>query len=282
MRFHKYQGLGNDYLVVLPDGAEAVSPSLVRRLCDRHHGVGADGVLLGGVAPGDSVASLRIFNPDGSQAEKSGNGLRIFARHLWEAGMVDDQPFQVRTKGGVVSCQVQAGGGVVVVDMGEATFDSARIPVAGPRREVVDEELEIAGERLRFTAVGIGNPHCVIHADHVDEKMARRLGPQLETHALFPNRTNVQLVQVIDRSHIRIEIWERGAGYTLASGSSSCAAAAASLRLDRCGNHVTVTMPGGDLAIAVSDSFAARMTGPVAKIAEGTIADELMREVLGR
>ena len=124
MRSHKYQGLGNDYLVVLPEGAETVSPALVRRLCDRHHGIGADGVLLGGVVPGDSAASLRIFNPDGSEAEKSGNGLRIFARHLWDAGKVGDQPFEVRTRGGVVGCQVREGGAVVVVDMGEATSPS--------------------------------------------------------------------------------------------------------------------------------------------------------------
>jgi diaminopimelate epimerase len=258
MNFHKYQGLGNDYLVVEADGVSAPSPNLIRRMCDRHYGVGADGVLLGGPRQADEL-SARIFNPDGSEAEKSGNGLRIFARYLWDVGRVQDAPFSVRTKGGLVTCQVQDGGTLVTVDMGKATFDSAAIPVRVPRREVVDEALVVGGERIHFTAVSIGNPHCVVHVDHVDADLARRLGPPLESHELFPNRTNVQFVQVVDRSRITIEIWERGAGYTLASGSSSCAAAAASVRLGRCDGSITVTMPGGDLAIVAVGSLAAEL-----------------------
>jgi diaminopimelate epimerase len=159
--------------------------------------------------------------------------------------------------------------------MGKASFDSAQIPVTGPRRDVIGEWLEIQGERLQFTAVTIGNPHCVIHIPEAAPALARRLGPLLETHPLFPNRTNVQFVQVLDTRNLRIEIWERGAGYTLASGSSSCAAAAASVRLGYCAGDITVTMPGGSLEIGVHQDFSLTMAGPAEKVATGMIADEL-------
>jgi diaminopimelate epimerase len=141
---------------------------------------------------------------------------------------------------------------------------------------VVGEEIEVGGERLRFTAVTVGNPHCVVHTERATPELARRLGPLLENHALFPNRTNVQFVRVLDRGRIQVEIWERGAGYTLASGTSSCAAAAASVRLGHCDGDITVVMPGGQLAIVVSPAFAVRMTGPTAKVAEGSIAEDLL------
>jgi diaminopimelate epimerase len=280
VRFHKYQGLGNDYLV-LETGRDPAPPSqaLVRRICDRHYGVGSDGILLAGADPGGRI-SLRIFNPDGSEAEKSGNGLRIFARYLWDVGRVGGTPFEVVTPSGPVRCHVLDGGAQVAVEMGEASFDSTRIPVSGPPREVVDEAIEVGGERLRFTGVTVGNPHCVIHTERATSALAQRLGPLLEHHPQFPNRTNVQFVEVVDRHRIKIEIWERGAGHTLASGTSSCAAAAASVRLGLCdAGGVTVTMPGGDLAIVVSSTFSLHVTGPVAKVAEGSIAADLLAEV---
>ena len=249
----------------------------MRLLCDRHHGVGSDGLLLGGPAGAPDRFTLRILNPDGSEAEKSGNGLRIFARWLWDRGLVGGAPFHVETRGGVVRCEVRDAGRVVFVEMGRASFDSAAIPVAGPRREVVGEPLDVDGHTLRITAVTVGNPHCVLHLDRVDAALARRLGPLLETHPLFPNRTNVQLVRVLDAHRIRIEVWERGAGYTLASGSSSCAAAAASVRLGRCRGDGEVVMPGGSLQIGVGDDFALTMLGPVERVADGVVAAELLR-----
>jgi diaminopimelate epimerase len=274
VRFHKYQALGNDYLVLELDGA-TISADLVRRVCDRHYGVGSDGILVGAEGACDGYG-LRIFNPDGSEAEKSGNGLRIFARYLWDNGRVGGEPFRVSTKGGVVECQVRLGGAEITVHMGRASFDSAAIPVAGPRREVIREEIAVAGEKVRITGVTLGNPHCVVHVDEVTAALARRLGPLLEQHEVFAKRTNVQFARVVDRNRIEIEIWERGAGYTLASGTSSCAAAAASVRMGLCANDVTVAMPGGELAVHVSDSFAVRMTGPATKVAEGSIATELL------
>ena len=276
MQFHKYQALGNDYLVLERAGGRALIPSLVRRICNRHYGVGSDGILIE-ASPGPGARfGLRILNPDGSEAEKSGNGLRIFARYLWDERRVDAMPFIVSTPGGDVTCQVREGGQQVFVEMGSASFDSARIPVAGPPREVLGETLAVGNESLRFTAVTVGNPHCVVHVDEATPELAQRLGPILETHPLFPNRTNVQFVKVLDRHHLQIEIWERGAGYTPASGSSSCAAAAASVRLGLCEREVTVSMPGGDLQIGVSADYAITMLGPVQKVAEGVLAAELL------
>lgn len=275
-RFHKYQALGNDYLVLEEHGAPELEPQLVRRICDRHFGIGSDGILIGRAAPASGRFVLRIFNPDGSEAEKSGNGLRIFARHLWDTKQVSGAPFVVETKGGDVTCQVLDEGRSIRVEMGTASFDSAKIPVAGPKREVVDEAIDAGGERVRFTGVTVGNPHCVVLAGNPTPELARRLGPLLEVHPSFPNRTNVQFVKVLDRHRIRIEIWERGAGYTLASGSSSCAAAAAAVRQGLCSDDVTVEMPGGTLDIRVSKDFAVTMTGPARKVAHGELAQELL------
>jgi diaminopimelate epimerase len=157
--------------------------------------------------------------------------------------------------------------------MGQAIFDSSRIPVAGPKREVLREALEIAGQTVTISAVSMGNPHCVVHCDQVSEEEARRLGPCIENHPLFPERTNVQCMQILNRDHIRIEIWERGAGYTLASGTSSCAACAVARRLDLCGPKVTVHMPGGELLVEIGDTFQMRLTGPARKVAEADLAE---------
>ncbi len=276
MRFHKYHGLGNDYIVLERVDGDCPTPEMVRRICDRHLGVGSDGILMEASGPEDPFV-LRIFNPDGSEAEKSGSGLRIFARYLWDQGRVGDGAFFVVTKGGTVRCRVLDSGRTVFVEMGTASFDSAAIPVAGRRRDVVDEEIDVGDERLRFTGVTVGNPHCVVHVDEVSAELARRLGPRLETHTAFPARTNVQFVQVIDAHRIAVEIWERGAGYTLASGTSSCAAAAASVRLGRCRGHVTVIMPGGSLEIGVGEGYELTMMGPVGRIADGVLADELLK-----
>jgi diaminopimelate epimerase len=274
--FFRGHGLGNDYLVLRACRLSfSLTPRAIRLLCDRHAGVGSDGILLH-VPSKRADAGLRILNPDGSEAEKSGNGLRIFARYLWDASRVDDEPFVVETPGGAVRCQVRDSGRAVFVEMGRASFDSQTIPVAGPAREVVAEPLEAGGQRLVFTGVTVGNPHCVIHVDEVSPALAQRLGALIENHPLFPNRTNVQFVRVVDPHRIRIEIWERGAGYTLASGSSSCAAAAASVRLGLCAGDVRVEMPGGAIDIGVAEDFDLTMLGPVGKVASGELAGELL------
>lgn len=269
MKFHKYHALGNDYLV-LEDFSDSIKPTFIRAICNRHQGIGSDGILHGSKLPDESIFALRIFNPDGSEAEKSGNGLRIFARYLWEKNLVPSHSFDILTKGGRVSCLVEDSGRNVTVEMGKASFNSHDIPVTGIQREVINESIEIQGHIYAITCVTMGNPHCVLFMDEVNDQVAKTLGPILETHALFPHRTNVQFVKVIDAHHIQIEIWERGAGYTLSSGSSSCAAAAASVKKGLCAmGDITVDMPGGRLKINISPDWQVTMKGPVQKI--GTI-----------
>jgi diaminopimelate epimerase len=278
--FKKYHGLGNDYLVIDPNVRDlTMTQASIRLICDRNFGVGSDGILYGPAFEGD-VPSLRIFNPDGSEAEKSGNGLRIFAKYLFEKKYVRGKSFKIKTLGGIVDVQVQdAKANLIRIDMGTVTFISNEIPVAGPKREVVDEPLNVNDAEYRVTCLSIGNPHCVIPMKEVSEETARALGPHVENHKMFPNRINMQIVQVIDRANIDIRIWERGAGYTLASGSSSCAAAAATHRLGLVDNNVTVHMPGGELQIEIADDGQIRMTGPVEGTFEGVFHPDLLNRI---
>ena len=276
MEFYKYHALGNDYIVLNPSEFKAdLTEEKIRRICHRNYGVGSDGILFGPIDTEKADFALRIFNPDGSEAEKSGNGLRIFARYLWDMGKVGAEEFTILTAGGKVKALVHEDGLKVTVDMGQVSFDSAKIPVAGPPREVINEEMKIEDETIKFSAATIGNPHCVILQDEVSEALARKLGPKIETDSHFPNRTNVQFMKVIDRGNIRIEIWERGAGYTLASGSSSSAAAAVARRLGLCDSRIKAHMPGGQIDITVSDDLSITMTGPAVKVANGVIAEEM-------
>lgn len=274
MKFGKYHALGNDYLVV--PGLPQPPAGLVRRICDRHYGIGSDGLLAGPQPSTRADFGLRIFNPDGGEAEKSGNGLRIFCRYLWDEGLVGAAPFTVETAGGIVNAQVLDNGRRVRVEMGRVSFSSIDIPVAGAPREVIMEQLEAGGCGFVFCAATIGNPHCVVPVVHATAELAREFGPALEVHPLFPNRTNVQFMQVLDRNAIRIEIWERGAGYTLASGSSSCAAASVAHRLGLCDRQITVHMAGGQIQIELDEHFNVIMTGPVVRICAGEMADEAL------
>jgi len=169
---------------------------------------------------------------------------------------------------------VHPGGKKIDVQMGRVSFSSREIPVEGPDREVINESIHLRGRPFRFCAATIGNPHCVIPLEEVSEPLARDIGPLVETDARFPNRTNVQFMKVLDRHAVRIEIWERGAGYTLASGSSSCAAACVAIKLGLCESPVTVRMPGGSLEITVAEDWTVDMSGPVTAVAEGMILDE--------
>jgi diaminopimelate epimerase len=277
MRFAKYQALGNDYLVVEAEAVgAALGPGLAIALCHRHTGVGSDGLLVSEAPGPDGSAGLRILNPDGSEAEKSGNGLRIHARYLFERGRVGDAPFEVRTAGGRVRCRVLEGGRLVSVEMGRVSFRSADVPVSGADREVLREPLAVVGGSIEICAATLGNPHCVVLGECVSPERARELGPELECHASFPERTNVQLLEVRGRHAIGIEIWERGAGYTLASGSSACASAAVAVRLGLCDSPVAVHMQGGELRVEIDAEFFATQVGPVGKVAEGELSAEFL------
>jgi diaminopimelate epimerase len=281
MRFHKYHALGNDYIVLnpadFPSWGAAPTTDQIRVVCHRNFGVGSDGILWGPLPSRESQHGLRIFNPDGSEAEKSGNGLRIFSRFLWDQKLVREASFTVETPGGHVRSEIRDNGSLIKVAMGSVSFDSARIPVnvSGPAREVLNEKVTVLDREFTYCAATIGNPHCVIPLTAVSAELAHRYGPHLETHPLFPRKTNVQFLQVIDRKNIRIEIWERGAGYTLASGSSSSASAAVANRLGLVDREVTVHMPGGTIGIEIGDGFSIMMTGTVNKVAEGVMHPEL-------
>ncbi len=265
----KSHGLGNDYIVIDPkDVPFELTPDAIRLICDRHRGVGSDGILA--VAPaGDADFGVRIFNPDGSEAEKSGNGVRIFAKFLREHGYTAKDAFTLRTAGGRVSVRLELDGdrvAQVVAEMGKARFDPL-------------ESIEVDGRRLEVTSLSLGNPHCVVFVSDLEAIDAHALGPKIERHPAFPARTNVQFAQVLGRELVRILIWERGAGYTLASGSSSCAVVAAAHRKGLAGRDVVVSMPGGRLEISIAEDGELRMRGPVEEVCAGELSPDLLRRL---
>ncbi len=281
MRFHKYHALGNDYIVCDPRDFPSWNPAptvdQIRVVCHRNFGVGSDGILWGPLPSKQSEFGLRIFNPDGSEAEKSGNGLRIFSRYLYDQKLVTNPSFTIETPGGHVQSVIKDNGRLITVAMGKVSFDSTKIPVTPPTpaRDVLNEKITILDREFTYCAATIGNPHCVLPLAEISPELAHKYGPHLETHANFPRKTNVQFLRVIDRANIQIEIWERGAGYTLASGSSSSAAAAVARKLGLVDANVTVHMPGGQIGIEISPDFSIMMTGTVNKVAEGTMHPEL-------
>lgn len=274
--FTRYHALGNDYIVINPKDLRApLTTEQVKIICHRNFGVGSDGILLGPLPAEKAKFALKIYNPDGSIAEKSGNGLRIFSRYLWDNQLVGHEEFAIHTDGGLVRSTVFEGGKMVQVEMGKVSFDSEKIPVTGPKRDVINETISVGGREFTFCAATIGNPHCVLPLPEIDAKLAHEFGPLLEKHANFPRKTNVQFLKVLDRANIQIEIWERGAGYTLASGSSSSAAAAVAHKLGLVDRRVAVHCPGGIIRIEIGDGFDIRMTGSVTRISDGHISPEI-------
>lgn len=279
----KSHALGNDYMVLDPSALDfSLTPPAIRLLCDRHLGVGSDGILA--LVPSDGAAfGLRIYNPDGSEAEKSGNGLRMFAKFLYDHGYTDQTSFTIETPGGTASIELHLAGRLIeslTVDVGRASFQSADIPAGGPPREVVDEIIEAGDQLIEITALSVGNPHCVVFVPDLDLVHLHQLGPLLETHPLFPRRTNVQFAQVLSRDHVKILIWERGVGETMASGTSACAVAAAAVREGATDRAITVSAPGGDLAIAVGEDWSIRMKGPATEVYAGTLSADLVEELI--
>lgn len=259
----RYAALGNVYAVVAAAEAPPTRAAAVaRRLCRRPNERWADGILVGRRS-GDAAFTLRIYNPDGSEAEMSGNGVRIFAYHQWQHLPELPSMLQIETRAGPVTCRLAADRTTVSATLGRVSFDSRQVPVAGPPREVLDEPLTVDGVALRISAATVGNPHCVVTGVAPSPSLARRLGPILEHLPMFPSRTNVQFMRVISADAIAIEIWERGAGYTSSSGSSATAAAAVAHRLGHCGRDIAVQMAGGVLRVALTPTLAATIAGPI-------------------
>ena len=280
--FTKYHALGNDYIVINPKDLPApLTTEQVKLICHRNFGVGSDGILLGPLPSTTAKCALKIYNPDGSIAEKSGNGVRIFSRYLWDTKFVGNDEFALQTDGGIVRSTVFDDGKMARVEMGHVSFDSEKIPVAGAKREVINEKITVGGREFTFCAATIGNPHCVLPLPEISAKLAHEYGPLLEVHPNFPRKTNVQFLKVLDRANIQIEIWERGAGYTLASGSSSSASAAVAHKLGLVDRSVSVHCPGGIIKIEIGDNFAIQMTGSVTRVSEGVISPEIFSVKLG-
>lgn len=282
--FVKSHGLGNDYFVLNESELTfQLNEKNIQFLCDVHYGIGSDGILLK-VDSKRADFGLKIFNPDGSEAEKSGNGLRIFAKYLYDYSHASGKRFTIETLGGIVTAEVtRETNGLanrVKVDMGKAIFGSHSVPVFCDESECFDHPLNIVDQTFHINCVSVGNPHCVVLRDQLREAEIKKYGPEIENHPMFPNRINVQFAKVLSRHEVEILIWERGAGYTLASGSSSCAVAAVMIKKGLTDRQLTMKMPGGLLQVEIDESWNIKMEGEVREIASGYFSDELVADVL--
>ena len=271
--YTKMHGLGNDYLFIEGDKNEIADPAeLSRRMSHRHLGAGADGIIL--ILPGDSGEfKMRIFNADGSEAETCGNGIRCFAKYVLERGLTDKTDFVIDTLGGPNRVQLTVKNGKVETvrsNMGRPKFERAEIPMEGPPGRVIEEPLEVDGETVRVTCANIGNPHAVVFVEDAEKAPLHTLGPKIERHPKFPQRTNVEFVNVIDGENIKMRIWERGSGETMASGSGSCGAALASMITDRVGRRVHVHHVYGKLLIEWAEDGNVYQEGPATEVYTGT------------
>ena len=275
MRFLKMQGTGNDFVVL--DGLRERLPvadwaALARRICDRHFGVGSDGVLV--VEPSERADfRMRMFNPDGSEAEMCGNGIRCFAKYVHDAGLAERREMAVETGAGVLDLVVHARNGTadaVTVSMGVPEFRPDLVPVAVDGEVARDVPLDGVGADVRVTCVSMGNPHAVAFVERpVAEFPLEQVGPRVERHRLFPRRVNFEVVQPRGRGELDVRVWERGAGITLACGTGACAVAAVA-RLQRLiGDRVRITLPGGPLDVEWDGKSDILMTGPAALVFEG-------------
>ena len=251
----------------------------MRLICDRNEGLGSDGVLEGPVIREDGMF-VKVWNPDGSESETSGNGVRIFAKYLKDASYVQKKHFTLYTGNGPVEVAfLNEDGSRLKVSMGKLSFWSDDIPVTGERREVINEDMVFGRTLYPVTCVSIGNPHCVIPMREISKPLVCKIGDYAEIARYFPNRINTQIMKVIDKEHVAIEIYERGAGYTLASGTGACAAAGVAYKLGMTNSKVIVHMPGGDLQVEIEDDWNVYMTGDVFYVAKLTLSNEFTEKL---
>ena len=275
IEFTKWQGCGNDFVLV-DDRSESIKnpAELSIKMCDRHFGIGADGLIL--IRPSDKADTrMRIYNTDGSEAEMCGNGIRCFARWVYELGLVPGDEFTVETGAGILVPKICKENGKITgvrVDMGEPILEAEKIPTAGfgPGR-VVSKPLTVLGETYKVTCVSMGNPHCVVLWDDLSTLDIEKLGPVFESHEAFPNRVNTEFVSVRDRSHVRMRVWERGAAVTMACGTGACATLTACVLNDRTDRQAEVELDGGKLFIEWNEKDNhIYMTGPAEEVYKGT------------
>jgi len=275
--FAKYQGLGNDFVLVdcREQGAPALSPEQAAGMCDRNFGVGADGVIF--VLPPDmpdAKYKMRIYNSDGSEPEMCGNGIRCMARFVGELEATTESTFGISTLAGLIKPELRADG-TVCVDMGEPFLKATDVPTTLPvddEGRAIDAPLTVAGQEWQVTCVGMGNPHAIVFVDDVDALDLAGVGPLFECDAVFPAKTNTEFVQVLSPTHLKMKVWERGAGPTLACGTGACALTVAAILTGRSEKSVpvTVSLPGGDLVIEWREADnRLYMTGPAEKVFAG-------------
>ncbi|RKL64442.1 diaminopimelate epimerase [Thermoanaerobacteraceae bacterium SP2] len=275
MEFVKMHGLGNDFILV--NGFKEDVSKIIKKskmLCDRHFGIGADGVIL--ALPSDKAdVKMRVINSDGSEAPMCGNGIRCFARYVFTRGIVSKTKMSVETLAGIMKPEIIIIDDVieaVKVDMGHYSLLKKDVPIMGsPDEEALDLEVEAQDRKYIATGVSMGNPHCVIFVDNVDGVPLEKVGPILENHPLFPKKTNVEFIEVKGKDHLKMRVWERGCGLTLACGTGACASAVAAYKKGIAGNKVKVSLTVGDLMIEIQDDRRVFMTGPAKEVYSGDI-----------
>lgn len=275
IKFTKMHGTGNDYIYVdMTTNYYRCDPAeLSRKISDRHFGAGSDGLILVHDSKTDAADfKMRIFNPDGSEAEMCGNGIRAFAKYLYEHRLTNKKTLKIETGAGIKTVELVFKAGSIwgaKVDMGEPILEGNRIPVALDKSPVVNEDVEVDGKTLKFTAVSMGNPHCIIFADELTDELVKGIGPKIERHSMFPKKVNVEFVKILDSSHIEMRVWERGTGETMACGTGASAAAVACSLNGKTGKKVNVKVLGGELQIEWAANNHVYMTGPAEEVFEG-------------
>ncbi len=272
--FVKWQACGNDFVLVNAFNNEDVSEirNNAEKICDRHFGAGADGVIF--ILPSKTADfRMQIINSDGSEAEMCGNGIRCFAKAVCELGLTDKRKFTVETGAGIIIPEIQPDG-TVHVDMGKPVLEGDKIPVAGfGSNKVISENIEVDGQNYKMTCVSMGNPHCVVFVDDINAVELEKIGPKFEMHSFFPRKTNTEFVEVKNDEYVRMRVWERGAGITLACGTGSCATGVACILNKLTKRKINVELDGGVLTIEWADNNHIYMTGPATKVYEAVWTD---------
>lgn len=277
IEFTKYHGLGNDFILVdnRTSSNPVVTPQEAIKLCDRHFGIGADGVIFALPGQDDTDYTMRIFNSDGSEPEMCGNGIRCLAKFIaeLEGASNDSRSYRIHTLAGVITPKLRSDG-QVTVDMGLPRLSAAESPttLCPSDEKVIDRSLEVEGKAWDVTCVSMGNPHCITFVDDVAAIPLESIGPKFEHHAVFPQRTNTEFIQVVERDYLKMRVWERGAGVTLACGTGACASLVAGVLTGKCDRKATVELPGGPLEIEWSETDGrVYMTGPAEKVFAGKV-----------
>lgn len=280
MEFYKYHSLGNDYLVYdIRKNQEELDQEKIVRVCSRNFGIGSDGIVAGPYEK-DGNMYVRVFNPDGTEAEQGGNALRIFAHHLKAIGDIQKESFELYTKSGISQIRyLNREGNRIQMTMGKLRFSSKALGLSGPDREAVHEFFNFGGEEYDCTCVSAGNPHCVIVLEDTDRETVCRIGKYSERAECFPEGINTEIVKILDKNNIEIEIFERGVGYTLASATGACAAAGAAYKRGLIDSDVMVHMPGGKLWTQIDEDWEVKMIGSVKRICKIQLFEDFFQGI---